>query len=215
MKAGRKRPAFFRFGSSLGANGWAVSDAQQFSTDFRGAAFVTEPLCLGDVGPPTIHSRRKGLPMRKLFLAGAAAMVVAATPAAAADGSGYIGLEGGVLFPKDQDVDLNVDYTTTNATVPAGGTLPTGIPAGPASTTFDNAFGVDYKTGFDIDLIGGYDFGMFRVEGELGYKKANAAALEIDDTDLAALNAALNRPAGTGDPGAPGLPAIGSTDLDL
>ena len=28
------------------------------------------------------------------------------------------------------------------------------------------------STGFDVDVIGGYDFGMFRVEGELGYKRA-------------------------------------------
>ena len=26
--------------------------------------------------------------------------------------------------------------------------------------------------GYDVDLIGGYDLGMFRVEGELAYKQA-------------------------------------------
>jgi len=29
-----------------------------------------------------------------------------------------------------------------------------------------------HKTGVDVDLIGGYDFGMFRLEAELGYKRA-------------------------------------------
>src|SRR3954470_16138364 len=163
MKAGRKRPAFFRFGSSLGANGWAVSDAQQFSTDFRGAAFVTEPLCLGDVGPPTIHSRRKGLPMRKLFLAGAAAMVVAATPAAARDGSGYIGLEGGVLFPKDQDIDAAINFSDPTVT----------------DVLTNNVAQLDFNSGYDLDRMGGYDFGMFRVEGEVGYKHANNDNIEL------------------------------------
>ena len=44
--------------------------------------------------------------MRKYLLAAAAAVAVA-TPAAARDGSGYFGIEGGILFPKDQDADLS------------------------------------------------------------------------------------------------------------
>ena len=38
--------------------------------------------------------------------------------------------------------------------------------------TLDNVARVKNKTGYDVDLIGGYDFGMFRLEGELGYKRA-------------------------------------------
>ena len=153
--------------------------------------------------------------MRKILLATTAAFVVAATPAAARDGSVYIGLEGGVMFPKDQDADLVVDYTTINATVPPGGTLPSGIPLGPPDTVLDDAFGIKYKTGYDIDAIIGYDFGMFRLEGELGYKRANLDDFESDASDLAALNLALNRPSGTGDPGTPGLPALVDSDFDL
>ena len=85
------------------------------------------------------------------------------------------------MFPKDQDADLFVDYTTTQ-------TPATPVVVGPADTTFNNTFGLDYKKGYDVDAIAGYDFGMFRLEGELGYKRANIDALEVDSTDLAALN---------------------------
>ena len=57
--------------------------------------------------------------MRNYLLAAAAAAAIA-SPAAARDNSGYVGIEGGILFPKDQDADLFVDYTTTQtvATTP-------------------------------------------------------------------------------------------------
>ena len=83
--------------------------------------------------------------MRKLWLATAAAVAVVATPAAARDGSGYIGLEGGVLFPKDQDIDAVVDFED-NTDV--------------ADVVADNVAGLDFNTGYDLDLVGGYDFGM-------------------------------------------------------
>jgi len=152
--------------------------------------------------------------MRKFLLATAAAVAIA-TPAAARDNSLYIGVEGGVLFPRDNDADADVDFTTTNATVPPGGTLPGGIPAGPADTEFDDVFGLDYKTGLDVDAIVGYDFGMFRVEGELGWKRASINDFEIDNSDIAALNAALNRPSAAPDPGAPGLAALTANDFDV
>ena len=49
--------------------------------------------------------------MKKLLLAGAAALVVA-TPAVARDNSPYVGIEGGVLFPKKQTISGNIDFTT-------------------------------------------------------------------------------------------------------
>ena len=40
-----------------------------------------------------------------------------------------------------------------------------------------------YKAGYDVDLRGGYDFGMFRLEGELGYKHAKMkSASFVDNT---------------------------------
>src|SRR3954469_11329628 len=76
--------------------------------------------------------------MRNYYLATTALLMFAA-PAAAKDGSWYAGLDAGVLFPKSPSGgDLFADYTTTNATVPPGGILPGGIPAGPASMTFNS-----------------------------------------------------------------------------
>ena len=46
-----------------------------------------------------------------------------------------------------------------------------------------------FKTGYDVDLIGGYDFGMFRLEGELGYKRAKAKSVQFDDNFVTAFNA--------------------------
>jgi opacity protein-like surface antigen len=146
--------------------------------------------------------------MRKFLLLSAAGLAVVASPAFARDGSAYVGIEGGVLLPKDNDADVDVEYTTVNS--------PTGVvgtPAGPANTTFGEAIALDYKTGYDIDAIGGYDFGMFRLEGELGYKRASLDDLEFDSGFLTSLNTALNRPAGPGDVGT--LAPLVDSDFDL
>src|SRR4051794_76998 len=116
------------------------------------------------------RQQQRGIPMRKyLFATAAAATVAIAAPAAAtADNSGYVGLEGGVLFPKSQSVTGTIDFTTT------------GTP-GPVNFGPSRVATVKSKTGYDIDVIGGYDFGMFRVEGELGYKRARAKSIRVSD----------------------------------
>ena len=100
--------------------------------------------------------------MRKMMLAAVAATAIA-TPAIARDGSGYVGLEAGPMILQD----VHLDYVDSNSDI-------------------NDAFGLDYNTGWDADIIGGYDFGMFRVEGELGYKRAGLnkinLASEIVDT---------------------------------
>lgn len=100
--------------------------------------------------------------MRTFLLAAVAAAAIA-TPALAQSGP-YVGLEGGILFPRDTDVDADVTYTD-----PLLGTV-----------TFDNAIDLDYKKGYDVDAILGYDLGMFRVEGELGYKRAKLDEFQYD-----------------------------------
>jgi opacity protein-like surface antigen len=112
--------------------------------------------------------------MRKLLLAAAATVAIAA-PATARDGSGYVGIEGGALFPKSQSVNGTVDFTTVGTPGP--------VDFGPSSVAK-----VKYKTGYDVDLIGGYDFGMFRLEGELGYKRAKAKSLRFNDAFVTAVN---------------------------
>ena len=54
--------------------------------------------------------------------------------------------------------------------------------------TFNNVARVKNKTGYDVDLIGGYDFGMFRLEGELGYKRANLKTVNADSAFLTGIN---------------------------
>lgn len=101
--------------------------------------------------------------MKKHLLVAAAAVAIA-TPAVAQDSGPYVGLEGGVLIPRDTDVDADVDFVD------------------PLDPDFvqPGVFDLDYKPGFDVDLIAGYDLGMFRVEGELGYKSANVDEIQLD-----------------------------------
>ena len=79
--------------------------------------------------------------MRNYLLATAAAATVAiAAPAAATtDNAGYVGLEGGVLFPKSQSVTGTINFTTTGTPGP--------VNFGPSSVA-----NVKYKTGYDIDV---------------------------------------------------------------
>ena len=92
--------------------------------------------------------------MRNILLA-AAAVVALATPAYAVDGAPYIGVEGGILIAED----FKSDVTVTNGAI---------------SNRYDDAFTIDFKKGIDVDAIAGYDFGIFRLEGELGYKRVRA-----------------------------------------
>ena len=82
-----------------------------------------------------------------LATAGATALAVATTPAAARDNSAYFGLEVGGLFATDTDVEVD-------------------------DVAISDDFEIDHKLGIDGDLIAGYDFGMFRGEAELGYKRS-------------------------------------------
>ena len=100
---------------------------------------------------------------KRFYLLAAVAATAVATPAMARDGQGYFGVDVGALFPKDpSDGVVFIDYTTIDD-------LPGG-PAGPSDVEFGDALGFNAKTGWDADIVAGYDFGMFRLEGELGYK---------------------------------------------
>src|SRR6478672_6074668 len=97
--------------------------------------------------------------MRKLAFAVALASTALATPAVARDHSFYAGLEGGAMWIEDVDFSY-VDTAGRNI--------------GPAALT------TRHKTGFDVDAIAGYDFGMIRLEGELGYKRAGVHEMLVD-----------------------------------
>jgi opacity protein-like surface antigen len=111
--------------------------------------------------------------MRKYLFAGAAALAFAAAPAAATnDNSGYVGVEGGILFPKSQTVQGQVVFTGTGQT----------------NVTQTTVGDYRYKKGLDLDFVGGYDFGMFRLEGELGYKHAKPKSFGPDQAFVTAIN---------------------------
>jgi opacity protein-like surface antigen len=92
--------------------------------------------------------------MRKHLLAASAVAALASPAFAAADGP-YIGVEGGVTFPRTSDLDVVLNNTTT----------------------YDNGYDVKYKDGYDVDAILGYKLGPIRLEGEAGYKRAKVKSL--------------------------------------
>ena len=101
--------------------------------------------------------------MRKLAIAMALASTALATPAVARDKSWYVGIEGGVMLVEDTKFDLAYEYDGT-------------------SYDFAEAFSIDHNKGVDIDLIAGYDFGLFRAEAEVGYKRAGIDDIQLDPT---------------------------------
>lgn len=139
--------------------------------------------------------------MRKFLLA-SSLTVLAVAPATARDGAGYFGVGGGLLFPKDNKADIIVDFTTTQT--PATPLAP----AGPVDVTQTDAIGIDYRRGYDLDAVAGYDFGLIRAEVELGFKQAKVSGYDIDAAALASLSTALNRPSAAPDPFAPGLGVV-------
>ena len=100
----------------------------------------------------------------KLMLLALASTALAAAPAAATtDHAGYVGIEAGLLFPNDSNVSFDSNYNY--------------------DFVYDYDFDVGYKMGFDGDIIGGYDFGQFRAELELGYKTASVDDIGSDFLD--------------------------------
>jgi opacity protein-like surface antigen len=96
--------------------------------------------------------------MKRIGLAAiAVSTVLAAAPASAKENTWYIGADIGVLLPRDTEIDIG-DVNTGNS--------------------FNNAIDLQHKTGYDIDGVVGYDFGGFRVEGELGFKHSTFDAID-------------------------------------
>lgn len=102
--------------------------------------------------------------MRKLMIAAALTSTAVAAPAVARDGSGYVGLDAGLV----RAASLNLRFTNSAITVPNGERL-------------------KHKWGYDFDGVAGYDFGMFRLEGELGYKHSPTKSVALAPPALAAV----------------------------
>jgi outer membrane protein OmpA-like peptidoglycan-associated protein len=86
--------------------------------------------------------------MRKLAVTLALATTALSTPAFARDDAWYVGVEGGAMLVEDIKFDIG-------PLVEAGS--------------------VDHKAGWDVDGVVGYDLGIFRLEAEVGYRKANVS----------------------------------------
>lgn len=93
----------------------------------------------------------------KIVLMTAALMGAMSSAASARDGLPYLAIEGGALKPEK----FELDYQLRSLSVPNGVSL-------------------DHKTGFDVDLLAGYDFGFIRAEAEVGYKRASMTGATID-----------------------------------
>ena len=102
--------------------------------------------------------------MRKYMFLAAAAATAIASPALARDGSPYVGIDAGIFYPESKDINGNIDFSSATVTDFGGASIGT----------------VRFDQGYDVDLNAGYDFGMFRVEGELGYKHAKVKDFNTD-----------------------------------
>ncbi|HVF37498.1 MAG TPA: outer membrane beta-barrel protein [Sphingomicrobium sp.] len=120
--------------------------------------------------------------MKQQLLAVILASGVLVTPVQARDRAFYVGIEGGVASPRDQDVDARVDYTWNEHSFGIR------LPPGPADTSYPGAFSTEWKAGADIAGVVGYDFGLFRMELELGHKGARHRALEASEEFVANFN---------------------------
>ena len=94
--------------------------------------------------------------LSKINLLTATALLLLPVSAQARDGLPYFGIEGGVMKPKNIDLDYQL-----------------------RALSVADGIQLEHKTGFDADLIVGYDFGFIRAEGELGWKRASIEDVAI------------------------------------
>ena len=87
--------------------------------------------------------------MRITMIAAVLVSTALATPAIARDGSAYVAIDAGVQSPSK----LRLRFSNANVTI-------------------NDAEAIKHKLGYDVDAVFGYDFGLIRAEGELGYKHA-------------------------------------------
>lgn len=112
--------------------------------------------------------------MRKLAVTLALASTALSTPALAKDDAWYVGVEGGAMIV--EDIDFDIGATSDAATV-------------------------DHDYGWDVGGTIGYDFGGFRAEAEVSYRRAGVDGYRSTVTTPAynAAGAIVSVPAGTYD----------------
>jgi opacity protein-like surface antigen len=105
--------------------------------------------------------------MRKYLLATAVAAAAIGSPAFA-DGP-YVGIEGGVTLPRSTDLDIILNNTSVTPNT---------------SVTYGNGERAKFKTGWNVDALAGYKFGLFRLELQGGYQRAPLKSLTASTTLL-------------------------------
>ena len=143
---------------------------------------LTQYLLFGRTG----GMKSKRMYRMRHYILSAAILVAVASSAMAEDGAPYVGVEGGVAFPRSTDYDVSAMRVQT---VPTGSGL-LGQTVTTTNTLYSNGLATDYKKGLDVDAIAGYDFGFFRLEGELGYKRTRAHSPSVSGILLTDTNTA-------------------------
>ena len=95
--------------------------------------------------------------MRSLVIGLALATTAVASPAIARDGAPYLGIEGGAVKAQRFKLDYNIGALTVN-----------------------DGLQIGHKTGFDLGVVAGYDFGLLRAELDLGWKRFGANDVDVD-----------------------------------
>ena len=116
----------------------------------------------------------------KLRLSAAAivAAVFVSSAAQARDGHFYAGVEAGGMFVNDIRATASEPF---DILIPA--LAPASVSTAALSSDGDY-FDADLKTGFDGDIVFGYDFGHVRAELELGHRKAKFSDVRIAEEDF-------------------------------
>jgi len=124
-----------------------------------------------------------GLFMRSFVCGLALATVALAAPASARDGQFYAGIEAGAWMIPDIK-SKGPDFSGSGFPFPGPVLLSTAAATPLATDSNRERVSGDLKTGNDIDLIAGYDFGRFRIEGELSRKRADFDDVTIRNSFL-------------------------------
>ena len=103
------------------------------------------------------------------YVVTAIALGVIAGPAAAAANGPYVGIEGGVTFPRSSSQNV---ILTNNTASPA------------TSTTYTDGYTTDYKTGYNLDAVAGWKLGLLKLEVEGGYQRAPIKSVTANSTVL-------------------------------
>jgi outer membrane protein OmpA-like peptidoglycan-associated protein len=108
--------------------------------------------------------------MRKLAISLALASTALASPALARDNQWYVGVDGGAMIVEDLALDIGA---------------------------LNDAASLDMNKGYDVGGVVGYDFGGFRLESEVSYRKANVAGVSSQTPQITSGSSTALRSAGT------------------